>query len=394
MTEKWPKVKLGEVLRHRKEFITIDDLTTYRRPRVQLHAKGIVLRDEVPGALIKTKSQQVCRKGEFLVAEIDAKVGGFGIVPDALDGSIVSSHYFLFAIDETNINRCFLDFYTRTPAFREQVEAQGSTNYAAIRPSHVLNYEIPLPPLAEQRRVVARIEEVAGEIEEARRLRRKATAETSAVLSSAQSLLSQLGKVSNITIAELVGVNGLRNGKSVKPDGLASETRCLTLSAMRNGRIDLQETKLIPMTRAESEPFQVHIGDVYVIRGNGSKHLCGCAGLIEDDADGVIFPDLFIQVALPKDRILPEFFVAVWNSSLTRCIIEEKAKTTSGIWKINQGHIFSTTIPVPPLPTQRRIVAELDALQAEVDKLKKLQAETESELDALLPSVLDKAFRG
>jgi len=96
MNAKWPKVRLGEVLRHRKEFITIDDLTTYRRPRVQLHVQGIVQRDEVPGALIKTKKQQVCREGEFLVAEIDAKVGGFGIVPSALDGSIVSSHYFLF----------------------------------------------------------------------------------------------------------------------------------------------------------------------------------------------------------------------------------------------------------------------------------------------------------
>ena len=37
----WPTVKLGEVLRHRKEFITIDDLTNYKRRRVQLHVQGI-----------------------------------------------------------------------------------------------------------------------------------------------------------------------------------------------------------------------------------------------------------------------------------------------------------------------------------------------------------------
>ena len=43
---------------------------------------------------------------------------------------------------------------------------------------------------------------------------------------------------------------------------------------------------------------------------------------------------------------------------------------------------------------QRRIVAELDALQAEVDALKRLQAETATELDALLPAVLDRAFKG
>ncbi len=108
----------------------------------------------------------------------------------------------------------------------------------------------------------------------------------------------------------------------------------------------------------------------------------------------MVFPDLFIQVAVPKDRVLPEFFVAAWNSSATRSVIEEKAKTTSGIWKVNQGHILSTRTPVPPLPEQRRIVSELDTLQAEVDALKRLQAETAGELDALLPATLDRAFKG
>lgn len=45
-------------------------------------------------------------------------------------------------------------------------------------------------------------------------------------------------------------------------------------------------------------------------------------------------------------------------------------------------------------PEQRRIVAELDALQAEVDALKRLQTGTAAELDALMPAVLDRAFRG
>jgi type I restriction enzyme, S subunit len=43
---------------------------------------------------------------------------------------------------------------------------------------------------------------------------------------------------------------------------------------------------------------------------------------------------------------------------------------------------------------QRRIVAELEALHAEVDRLKTLQGETAAELDALLPAILDRAFRG
>jgi type I restriction enzyme S subunit len=139
-------VALGEVLSHRKEFIEIDDFATYKRCRVQLHAQGIVLRDQVTGTEIKTKKQQGCKAGDFLVAEIDAKVGGYGIVPQHLEGAIVSSHYFLFEVNQARLERPFLGYFIRTPAFFEQVAAQGSTNYAAIRPAHVLQYQIPLPP--------------------------------------------------------------------------------------------------------------------------------------------------------------------------------------------------------------------------------------------------------
>src|SRR5262249_27068394 len=122
-------------------------------------------------ALIKTKKQQVCSAGEFLVAEIDAKVGGYGLVPDSLDSAIVSSHYFLFTVEQSRLDRAFLDYFIRTPSFREQVEAQGSTNYAAIRPAQVLDYGMPLPPIAEQRRIVARIDELASLVQEALEVR-------------------------------------------------------------------------------------------------------------------------------------------------------------------------------------------------------------------------------
>src|SRR5713101_6138034 len=168
MSDRFPMVPLGRVIRHRSEFIGIDDVEVYKRCRVQLHAQGIVQRDIVQGTEIKTKKQQVCKAGELLVAEIDDKIGGFGIVPQSLDGAIVSSHYFLFTVDESLLDRRFLDFFIRTQSFREQVQAQGSTNYAAIRPIDVLGYEIPLPPLEEQQRIVVRIEELSTRIEKGR----------------------------------------------------------------------------------------------------------------------------------------------------------------------------------------------------------------------------------
>ena len=70
---------------------------------------------------------------------------------------------------------------------------------------------------------------------------------------------------------------------------------------------------------------------------------------------------------------------------------EQKGATRQGFTK---AQIQAFEISMPPLPEQRRIVAELDALQAEVYALKRLQVETAVELDALLPSILDKAFKG
>ena len=230
MSADWPMVALEEVITHRKKFIEIDDFEEYKRCRVHLHAKGIVLRDTIFGSDIKTKKQQVCRTGEFLVAEIDAKVGGFGIVPEDLDGAIVSSHYFLFETDEAKLDRKFLDFFIRTPSFHDQVFAQGSTNYAAIRPKDVLGYKIPLPPFDEQRRIVARIEELAAKIEEAQKLRRQAAEEAEALI--ATSIKRSFDGVPIDGHLSDVLLEKPRNGWSAKCDNADTGIPVLTLTAV------------------------------------------------------------------------------------------------------------------------------------------------------------------
>ena len=72
----------------------------------------------------------------------------------------------------------------------------------------------------------------------------------------------------------------------------------------------------------------------------------------------------------------------------------QREKISFRLTELNLNDLRKVPIPVPTLAEQRRIVAELDALQAEVDALKRLQAETAAELDALLPAILDRAFKG
>jgi len=149
----WPEVPLSRAIQQQRATVVIDDASTYRRCRVKQWGKGAVLRDEVPGWAIKTKVQQVCERGQLVVAEIDAKVGGLAIVPPDLAGAVVSRHYFLYDVDCLILDPAFLGWYLRSERFQSQVIAQGTTNYAAIRAADVLEYLVPLPPLHEQRRV-------------------------------------------------------------------------------------------------------------------------------------------------------------------------------------------------------------------------------------------------
>ena len=391
MNRGWPTVRLGEVLRHRKESITIDDLTTYKRPRVQLHVQGIVVRDEVPGALIKTKTQQVCRTGEFLVAEIDAKVGGFGIVPEALDGSIVSSHYFLFVINDARLNRRFLDYFIRTPAFREQVAAQGSTNYAAIRAAHVLEYQIPLPPLPEQRRVVARIEELAAQIHEARTVRHQAAEEAEALWARAASqvLDAAAKRHANRPLADLVAIRGGGTPSKSDPFYWEGSIPWITPKDMKRRELSDAIDHISERATKETPAKLIHPGAVLVVvRGMILAHTFPSAVL---RAPAAINQDM--KALLPKREVLPEFLSAFFWANNTQ-MVDLVEKSTHDTRKFQTEKLLSTSVVVPPLPDQRRIVAELDALQAQVDSLKRLQAETAAALDALLPAILDRAFKG
>lgn len=399
MTNKWQNTRLGKVLQHRKEFITIDDLSNYKRPRVRLHAQGIVLRDDILGALIKTKKQQVCRAGEFLVAEIDAKVGGFGMVPETLDGAIVSSHYFLFVIDQTKLDRGFLDYFIRTPAFRDQVAAQGSTNYAAIRPSHVVSYEIPLPSLPEQRRIVVRIEELAAQIHEARTLRRQAAEEAEALPTAQTSRIFERllqGERHQIRTLGCDGENSIQIGpfgaQLHKTEFVDEGVPVLNVGNVWPDGLRLAYLDHVTEEKAHKlKRYSIKSGDLLFARSGATL---GKVCLVPPECDSWLMTGHLFRVRFDPERVFNRFAFAALRGS--RQIQEQVFGQIRGATRpgYNTTLLGNVELPVPPLREQRRIVAELDALQAEVDALKRLQAATAAELDALLPSILDLAFKG
>lgn len=159
--------------------------------------------------------------------------------------------------------------------------------------------------------------------------------------------------------------------------------------------VDLSAFKRVEVSNEQAQPFLLEDDDVFIVRYNGDINRVAKPAIYKGRNEGhVVFPDKLMRLRPDLNKMLPDFLVFALNCRSVREQIEEIGKTTAGNIGISGGNVKAFRVPAPPLPDQSRIVAELDALQTQVDSLQDLQTETSAELDALMPSILDKAFRG
>ena len=153
-------------------------------------------------------------------------------------------------------------------------------------------------------------------------------------------------------------------------------------------------TKLADVDFPVDSPYWMRYGDIFVSRGN-TPDLVGRAAVYQGIPPKCAMPDLLIRIRMNLELADSNFVARYFHSSEARNYIESKVTGTSPTMKkISQPKLEAMPVPVPSLTDQRRLVAYLDGLQAKVDELRRLQAATQKELDALMPSILAKAFAG
>jgi type I restriction enzyme S subunit len=161
------------------------------------------------------------------------------------------------------------------------------------------------------------------------------------------------------------------------------------------GRFDPAENKALPRTLEPLPEYEVRPGDFLMSRANTSA-LAGACAVVGATRPKLILSDKHFRFIFRDDpEIVRRYLDLVLKSHALRRQIERGATGTSSTMKnISKDKVLALLVPSQPLPEQRRIVAHLDALQAQADALQSLQSETAAELDALLPAVLAKAFAG
>lgn len=153
------EVPLSTFLSPSEERATIRKEATYKQVTVQLYGRGAVLRKEAKGKDIAATTQYVARTGDVIVSKIDARNGALAVIPQELDGGVVSSDFPLFKVDAQRINPRYLAYALRFGNFGRRLEqyAKGTTNRRRIKPSDVLQLTILLPSMEEQELIVQRL---------------------------------------------------------------------------------------------------------------------------------------------------------------------------------------------------------------------------------------------
>ena len=361
MAEGWQSVSLGEVAALRRRSLTVRENEEYIRVTLRLRGQGMVRRDSVFGRDLRIKRQFAVRTGDFVVAEIDAKVGGMAVVPPTLDGAVVSSHYFAFELDPSRVLPEWVSLLCESNHFTRQVQAVGSTNYAAVRPVQVLDYALPLPPLPEQRRVVNLIAAVADAVVRIEVERGRLAVARAAV---AADILGR-GDVEKVAVKHLAVPGGLVGG----PFGSSLVSKDYTemgVPVIRGANLStgsrfiggefayVSPAKAAALRHNSAEPDDV------IATQRGTLGQVGLVPALPYATYVVSQSQMRLRVDPRKAR--PDFvFIALSSAAMVNEIESRKIATANP--HINLGIFGSLEIPVPDLATQDRVVATVLAIE-------------------------------
>lgn len=363
----WPRVRLGEVLTRSGETVTPLVDAEYREITVRLWGKGVVERGLVNGSELSGR-RFIARAGQFIASRIDARNGAMGLVPPMLDGALVTNDFPLFWLNQERLEPSFLAWLCKTEDFVElcQRTSEGTTNRVRLQEDRFLSLEIPLPPLVEQQRIVERIKELAAQIYEVHTLRQQAVKEAEALIMSVRAEL--FGKTTRDGMAQFDSVVIQLRGKSGLP----------LKEYLTSGKYPVIDQGQQFIAGYCDDTYRVlHPPAPVVVWGDHTTNVRLVDFAFIPGADGT-------KVFLPRDGILASFLLQFLKS----------IKYPELGYSRHYRYLKSVMMPIPQISEQHRIVAELDALQSEVDSIKLLQAETVAELNALLPAILDRAFKG
>jgi type I restriction enzyme S subunit len=189
-----------------------------------------------------------------------------------------------------------------------------------------------------------------------------------------------------------------RNGIGIRPNDEPPGVPILRISAGTSrfdAVVDEGDYKYLTITKKQLEQYRLRKNDLLACRYNGNLHFAGKFSIYRHESGlDQVYPDKLIRFRVDRSRVLPEFVMLAMNSPRGRKRIESFCATTAGNIGISATDLKTIPVPVPPLGVQESIVNHVQQIQRKLETTKAEADQAKRELDAMLPAILDRAFRG
>lgn len=282
----------------------------------------------------------------------------------------------------------YLYWYLRhaTPEIRKR---GSGTTFPELSKTRASDLSIRVPPQAEQRRIVAAIEEQLSRLDAAEALLVRAAKRVANLRTAA--IASAVDGHASLPLGELV--TDLRYGTSIKCTYEAAGAPVLRIPNIRSGHVDRSDLKFAIDPNVDLSPFRLEVGDLLFVRTNGSSDLIGRVAAV-DIADGMAYASYLIRARPDPERLDSRFAVIALSSPTLRSQIQTQAATTAGQYNLNLAALRSLEIPVPAIEKQREIAAGVDRELSLVEGLGETITRALRRSKALRRAVLNHAFAG
>ena len=275
-----------------------------------------------------------------------------------------------------------------------QQHFRGSAGQRRVPADFLRNLMVPVPTVAEQYRVVCRIDECMDRIDEIRKLNSEAAREAAALLpSSLAATFAELrGTYPTATVGDCLVQS--RYGTSRRCDAGASAVPVLRIPNVVRGRISLDDVKYCELSKKELERFRIDSGDILVVRTNGSPDLVGRCAVYVDSDRLFAFASYLIRLRVDPAKVLPVFLMFFLTSTMGRDAIAAIRRTSAGQFNINVQNLRGIRLPLPPLAIQERVAKRLTEQRDVAGAIAADQTTHAADPDLLMNAVLRRAFAG
>ncbi|MEN3332207.1 MAG: type restriction enzyme subunit [Blastocatellia bacterium] len=347
------------------------------------------------------------KEGDVLVARMPDPIGRACIFPLKGENKYVTAVDVAIIRTGLNaVNNKFLMYAINCPVFRNEIEKlQSGTTRKRISRKNLATILFPLPPLAEQQRIVAKIEELFSELEAGVASLKIAQAQLKTYRQAVLKWAFE-GKLTNENVSDgelpngwtwvkLSDVAKVSGGltKNSKREKLELKLPFLRVANVYFNSLNLTDIHTIGLNANEVERVKLKKNDLLFVEGNGSIEQIGRVAIWNGAIENCVHQNHLIKARL-SERIAPAYALHFFCSRIGRDKIKEQASSTSGLHTLSLGKISKLELPLCLLGEQQRIVQEIESRLSVCDKLEETIAASLRQAEALRQSILKKAFEG